>query len=180
MKNYLLRLSTLYLLFILGITQNAQAAEFKDFAVQLSNDDIFDTSTNKFGVKVVADGTYTATAFDDATATFTVNSARWNDKQHGWVNCVFTVKVDGPVKVGLGNCKYGSQDGTIKDAAGNSTALTVGNANCWNSNDIAGTTSYTLYKGIEATTLTITYNGYCPYISVEAVSIGRYCIVCRR
>ena len=169
MKNYLLRLSTLYLLFILGITQNAQAAEFKDFAVQLSNDDIFDTSTNKFGVKVVADGTYTATAFDDATATFTVNSARWNDKQHGWVNCVFTVKVDGPVKVGLGNCKYGSQDGTIKDAAGNSTALTVGNANCWNSNDIAGTTSYTLYKGIEATTLTITYNGYCPYISVEAV-----------
>ena len=169
MKKHLLRLSTLCLLAILGITQKAQAAEFKDFAVQLSDDKVFDTSTNQFGVKVAADGTYSATAFDDATATFTVNSARWNDKQHGWVNCVFTVKVDGPVKVGLGNCQFGSQDGTIKDAAGNTTALTVGKANCWNSNNITETTSYTIYKGTEATTLTITYNGYCPYISVEKV-----------
>ena len=139
-----------------------------DFAVNLTDATIFDTSVNQFGVIVAADGTYTATAFNDETATFTVSSARFNDKDHGWVNCVFTVPVNGPVKVGLGNCQYGAQTGTIVDGAGISTDLTVGNANCWH-NDKVNNISYTLYKGTEPTTLTITYNGYCPFISVEAV-----------
>ena len=142
---------------------------FQNFAVQLTNADVFDTSVNKFGVKVAKDGTYTATAFDDATANFTVNAVRFNDPQHGWVNCEFTIPVPGAVKIGLGNCQYGSQDGTITDAEGNVTALTVGNGNCWNGNDIAGTTSYTIYKGTKATTLTVKYTGYCPFISVETV-----------
>ena len=141
---------------------------FQNFAVQLTNADAFDTKVNKFGVKVAKDGTYTATAFDDATANFTVNAARFNDAQHGWVNCEFTVPVQGPVKVGLGNCQFGAQDGTITDAAGNVTALTVGNANCWHNNTDENI-SYTIYKGTEPTTLTIKYNGYCPFISVEAV-----------
>ena len=148
---------------------DAAGQGFRNFAVQLTNADVFDTSVMKFGVKVAADGTYSATDFADETANFTVSAVRFNDPQHGWVNCTFTVPVDGPVKVGLGNCQYGSQDGTITDAAGNETALTKGNANCWTANDIAGTTSYTIYKGAEPTTLTIYYNGYCPFISVEAV-----------
>ncbi|MBQ9202940.1 MAG: Ig-like domain-containing protein [Prevotella sp.] len=142
---------------------------YRDFAVQLTNADIFATDVNNFGVKVAEDGTYTAVAADDETANFTVSAARFNDAQHGWVNCTFTVPVEGAVKIGLGNCQYGSQDGTITDAEGNVTALTVGNSGCWNANDIAGTTSYTIYKGTAATTLTIKYNGYCPFISVEAV-----------
>ena len=150
---------------LLGMATSATATSFK---VQLTNTDVFDSNTNNFGVKVAADGTYTATAVDDASATFTVKAARWNDKDHGWVNCVFTIPVDGPVKVGLGNCQFGAQDGTIVDAAGNSTALTVGNANCWHNNKDANI-SYTVYKGTAATTLTVTYNGYCPFISVESV-----------
>ena len=150
---------------LLGMATSATATSFK---VQLTNTDVFDSNTNNFGVKVAADGTYTATAVDDASATFTVKAARWNDADHGWVNCVFTIPVDGPVKVGLGNCQFGAQDGTIVDAAGNSTALTVGNANCWHNNKDANI-SYTVYKGTAATTLTVTYNGYCPFISVESV-----------
>ncbi|MBQ2211247.1 MAG: Ig-like domain-containing protein [Prevotella sp.] len=151
---------------LLGMTQSAKA--FTDFKVQLTNADVFDTSKNNFGVKVAADGTYTATTADDATATFTVKAARFNDAQHGWVNCEFTIPVEGPVKIGLGNCQYGSQDGTITDAAGSTTALTVGNANCWH-NNTKENISYTIYKGTAATTLTVKYNGYCPFISVEAV-----------
>ncbi len=147
---------------------NESTAGFRGFAVQLTNADIFDTSVMNFGVKVAEDGSYTATAADDATANFTVKAARFNDKDHGWVNCEFTVPVQGPVKIGLGNCQFGSQDGTITDAAGNVTALTVGNANCWHNNK-AENISYTIYKGTEATTLTIKYNGYCPFISVAAI-----------
>ena len=151
---------------LLGMTQ--PAAAFTDFAVQLTNADVFDTSVNKFGVKVAADGTYSATAFDDATANFTVNSVRFNDGQHGWVNCEFTIPVDGPVKIGLGNCQYGAQTGTITDAAGNVTPLTIGNANCWH-NDQVNNVSYTVYKGTAPTTLTVKYDGYCPFISVQAL-----------
>ncbi len=147
---------------------NEPTAGFRGFAVQLTNADIFDTSVMNFGVKVAEDGSYTATTADDATANFTVKAARFNDKDHGWVNCEFTVPVQGPVKVGLGNCQYGSQDGTITDAAGNVTNLTKGNANCWHNNK-AENISYTIYKGTEATTLTIKYNGYCPFISVAAI-----------
>ena len=140
-----------------------------NFAVQLTNADVFNTSINNFGVKVAEDGTYTATAANDATARFIVNAARFNDAQHGWVNCTFTIPVNGPVKIGLGNCEFGAQDGTITDAAGNVTNLTVGNANCWTANNIEGTTSYTIYKGTKPTTLTVKQNGYCPFISVESV-----------
>ena len=147
---------------------NESTAGFRDFAVQLTNADIFDTSIMNFGVKVAEGGSYTATTANDVTANFTVKAARFNDKDHGWVNCEFTVPVQGPVKIGLGNCQYGSQDGTITDAAGNVTTLTKGNANCWHNNKDENI-SYTIYKGTEATTLTIKYNGYCPFISVAAI-----------
>ena len=147
---------------------NESTAGFRDFAVQLTNADIFGTSVMNFGVKVAEDGSYTATTADDATANFTVKAARFNDKDHGWVNCEFTVPVQGPVKIGLGNCQFGSQEGTITDAAGNVTALTKGNANCWHNNTTENI-SYTIYKGTDPTTLTVKYDGYCPFISVAAV-----------
>ena len=149
-----------------GLAQEA----FADFAVQLTAAPFSDnTSTTSFNVKV--DSSTGAASIVEAgeESTFSFTSARWNDSQHGWVNCVFTIPVNGPVKIGLGNCRFGAQAGTIVDSDNNSTTLTVGNSNCWSSNDIANTTSYTVYKGTSATTLTVTYNGYCPYISVEAV-----------
>ena len=146
----------------------AAATAFKNFAVQLRNADVFDTSNTKYGCKVNTDGTYTATAFDADDVTFTVSSARFNDAQHGWVNCEIKVNVDGPVKVGLGGCQFGSQDGTITDSENNVTNLEVGQT-CWSSSNIETTTAYTVYKGLVPTTLTIKHNGYLPYVSVEAV-----------
>ena len=106
------KLGTLCLLLMVSMLASAI-----DFSVNLTDASIFDISVNQFGVKVAADGTYTATAFDAADATFTVSANRFNDGQHGWVNCVFTVPVEGPVKIELGDCQYGGQNGTIVDAA---------------------------------------------------------------
>ena len=157
----------LLLLGILGMFSGmVGAAEWRDFAVQLTDADVFDTSITKFGVKVAEDGTYSATDFDDATANFTVNSARFKDAQHGWVNCTFTIPVEGPVYIELGDCVFGGQDGTITDAEGNVVELKDGKKGCWH-NDGSVVAAY--YRGLSATTLTITYNGYCPFISAEAV-----------
>ena len=160
------RLVVCLFLAMLGISQNAAA--FTDFAVQLTNSDVFDTSTNQFGVKVASDQTYSATAFDDATATFTVKAARFNDSQHGWVNCVFTIPVEGPVLIKLGDCQFGDQTGTITDADGNVTNLTKSAKQCYHVNPDANVVA-TYYRGLTATTLTVQYNGYCPFISVTAV-----------
>ncbi len=179
MKKQLLRLSVLSMLCMLfgggifaaltKLTSNRAPAEFKDFAVQLTKDGIFNTSTNQFGVKVADDGTYTATTFDDETANFTVSSARWNDGQHGWVNCVFTIPVQGPVLIKLGDCRFGAQTGTIKDAENNVTELTKPAKACWDPNAPDQNVVATYYRGLNPTTLTVTYEGYCPFISVTAV-----------
>ena len=168
MVNKYVRHFVCIVLALLGMSQSAAA--FTDFKVQLTKSDIFDTSINKFGVKVASDGTYSATTFDDATATFTVNAVRFNDAQHGWVNCEFKVPVDGPVLISLGDCRYGSQDGKITDAAGNVTDIKANaTKDCWDPNSPDDKVVKTVYKGTEATTLTINYNGYCPFISVVKV-----------
>ncbi len=170
-KNYFKK-SLWSLLMLMGLTPSAWA--FTDFKVQLTASPFAEnTGTTSFAVHV--DETTGAASIVEATAdnvTFSFTANRWNDAQHGWVNCVFTIPVEGAVKIGLGNCQYGSQDGTIVDKEGTSTDLNVGNSGCWNSSDIAGTTTYSYYAGTSATTLTVTYNGYCPYISVEAIDVA--------
>ncbi len=147
-----------------------QPAGFLDFAVQLTNSSVFDTNVNNFGVKVAEDGTYIATTTDDASASFTVSAARFNDGQHGWVNCTFTVPVEGPVLVKLGDCQFGAQTGTITDGTGAVTELTKPAKKCWDPNAPDQNVVATYYRGLEPTTLTISYTGYCPFISVTAVN----------
>jgi hypothetical protein len=154
------------ILMLLGMTQTAHAA-FQDFAVKMT-DSWVDTSVNTFYVAVAADGTPSVVE-NEADATFKWSAVRWNDGQHGWVNPTITVKVDGPVKVGLGYCKFGAQTASITDAEGNKTEFQVGTTDCWNASNIEGTTTYCIYKGTSPTTLTIYIAGYAPYISVEAV-----------
>ena len=162
-------LTLVFLAVMLGMATNAVA--FTNFEVQLTKTDIFDTNTAKFGVKVAADGSYTATTFDDATANFTVNSVRWNDAQHGWVNCVFTIPVEGPVKIELGDCQFGGQNGTIVDAQGNRTEIKANATKaCWDKNAPHDKVVVAYYTGTSPTTLTVTYNGYCPFIAVTAIN----------
>lgn len=151
--------------------KEAQAeSQWHDFAVNLTDAGIFATDVTKFGVKVADDGSYTATTFDDAAANFTVSSARFNDAQHGWVNCTFTVPVEGPVLVKLGDCRFGDQKGTITDAEGNVTEIKANaSKDCWSPNAPDQNVVATYYRGLNSTTLTIVYNGYCPFISVTAV-----------
>ena len=170
MKQKLFSLFLAVLGLVVGTSVGLAQEAFADFAVQLTAAPFSDnTSTTSFNVKVDSSTGAASIVGVGEESTFSFTSARWHDSQHGWVNCVFTIPVNGPVKIGLGNCKFGAQTGTIVDSDNNSTTLTVGNSNCWSSSDIANTTSYTVYKGTSATTLTVTYNGYCPYISVEAV-----------
>ena len=153
------------------VAEEPQPAEWAwaDFAVQLTDGDIFATDVNNFGVKVAQDGSYTATAADDETANFTVSAARFNDKDHGWVNCTFTMRVNGPVLIRLGDCQYGDQSGTITDVGGNVTEIKANATKaCWH-NDKEKNVVSTYYRGLEPTTLTIVYNGYCPFIAAQAV-----------
>jgi hypothetical protein len=142
---------------------------YRDFAVNLTNADAIPTTSNSFGVKVAEDGTYTAVAADDATANFTVSAVRFNDAQHGWVNCTFTIPVTGPVLIKLGDCQFGAQTGKITDAEGNVTELTKPAKQCWAASKPDENVVATYYRGLNATTLQVTYDGYCPFISVKAI-----------
>ena len=164
--------TTTYQLYLVSFEEKAEEEGYvyRDFAVQLTNADIFDTSVMNFGVKVAEDGTYTATAADDETANFTVSAARFNDAQHGWANCTFTVPVQGAVKIELGDCQYGGQNGTINDAAGNVTDIKANaTKKCWSANAPHENVVVAYYAGTEPTTLTIKYTGYCPFIAVTAI-----------
>ena len=143
---------------------------YRDFAVNLTNADAIPTTSNSFGVKVAADGTYAAVAADDATANFTVKAVRFNDTQHGWVNCVFTIPVEGPVLIKLGDCRYGDQKGSITDGDGNVTEIKANSTkDCWAANNPDANVVATYYRGLNPTTLTVQYDGYCPFISVTAI-----------
>lgn len=147
---------------------SSEKSSFRDFAVNIYDGTIFNTSVMSHGVKVATDGSYSDTSADDADAIFSWTAARYSDAQHGWVNCEFTVPVDGPVKVELGDCAFGAQNGTIVDTNGNTTEIKANASKaCWSATNGKVVTAY--YGGTEKTTLTITYNGYCPFIAVTAV-----------
>ena len=86
MKKQLLRLSTLCMLFILGMTQQARAEGFVDF--EITNADMsgeFDTSKLPEGV---------------------VFSGTKRGDSHGYGNVTLVVPVTGPVKFIIGGCQY--------------------------------------------------------------------------
>jgi len=120
----------------------------------------------EFGVAIADDGTQTRVEPNDPSANVVVKGV-FHDDSHGWTQSQITVKVDGPVIIGVGNCQYGNQDAYYTDAAGNRVDFQTAK-NCWNSNNVAETTTYLKYTG-GPTTLTIHGASYCPYFSVEAV-----------
>lgn len=142
---------------------------WRDFAVRLSDGSV-PTDTKTFGVKVAEDGTYTAVDANDDTANFVFNGGRFNDAQHGWENVNITMKVNGPVLIKLGDCQHGAQTGTITDAAGNVTPLAKAAKKCWDPNAPDQNVVATYYRGLEPTTLTIDFKGYCPFFSATAIA----------
>lgn len=166
MKKQLLRLSTLCLLFILGLTQ---AAAFTDIKADFTNGSFFtaeETSVTTAGLKMNADGTFMRVAADDADANAVI-TGKYHSNDHGIANFSATVKVDGPVKVSMGTCAWGG-DVTIKDATGAVVGTFNTNTGACYHNDKVKNIASTYYKGGSAT-LTISGGSYTPYFAVEAV-----------
>ena len=106
----------------------------------------------------------TRVAADDASAVAVI-SGKYHS-EHGMTYLVVKADVLGPVKISVGQCKFSKSTITVKDADNNVVATKVPAAACWkNSHD---NVTYIYYDG-DATTLTISGMGYCPYIAVEAI-----------
>lgn len=173
MNRNLLRFGLLCLVLLVSVV--TKAGDFRDIKLDLAGGSLFTAdemstqSATSFGVSIATDGSATRVAAD-ATDANAVISCKYHDNQHGVTNFKATVPVTGPVKITMGNCTYGST-ATVKDAQGTTIGtINVKEAgNCWHGNKTTNVTSC-LYKGTEATTLTIEGGGYVPYLAVEAVN----------
>ena len=146
---------------------------WRDIAINLSESSFLEAAEKdeanhprvSLGLAIAEDGTMTRVAADDATANIVLEGCWWNS--HGWSGTTATVKVDGPVKIGIGGCQYAGHTIKVTDAAGNEVAsFAAGGAGCWEGSKADDLISYAYYTG-EATTLTISIPSYCPYIAIE-------------
>lgn len=173
MNRNLLRFGLLCLVLLVSVV--TKAGDFRDIKLDLAGGSLFTAdemstqSATSFGVSIATDGSATRVAADATDANVAI-SCKYHDNQHGVTNFKATVPVTGPVKITMGNCFYGSP-ATVKDAQGTTIGtINVKEAgNCWHGNKTANVTSC-VYKGTEATTLTIEGGGYVPYLAVEAVN----------
>lgn len=146
-------------------------ADFKDFSVQVNNQDgtlltseeiATQGTAFEFGVAVAADGTVSRVAADDASSVATVSGNYHSD--HGATGLKVVVPVDGTVKITVGQCTYSGNAIKVTNSAGTEVVTKTPAKACWK-NDHANITE--LYYTGEATTLTISGMGYCPYVAVE-------------
>ena len=125
-----------------------------------------DGTSYNFGLVADDEGNLTQV---DATADYAniVLDGKYHNS-HGWTGTKATFKVEGPVEVSLGNCYYGSGTATLKNAEGEQVASVslVDKNTCWEQDNSSVVTMK--YTG-EATTLTLEYNSYLPYIGVKAI-----------
>ena len=158
---------------MLGMSQSATAADFKDFSVIVNNQDgtlltaeeqSQGTAVN-FGV-AVANGQVSRVAADDASAVATVSGKYHSD--HGCTNLKVVVPNVTNVKITVGQCTYSGKAIKVTNANGEEVASkTPSSPGCWkndrNNVDV-------LYYTGEATTLTITGMDYCPFVAVNALT----------
>ena len=171
--NKQLRLFVGLFLAMLGMTLSVVAADFQDFSVIVNNkagslltsDEQVQGTAVSFGVAVV-DGVTTRVAVDDASAIATVSGTYHSD--HGCTGLSVVVPVPGSVKITVGQCTYSGNTITVKNSNGETVvSKTPSSPACWKNNTSNVDELY--YTG-EATTLTISGMGYCPYVAVEAVN----------
>ena len=156
--------------------EKAPVSTWKDISIDLTTSDFLEESekdtenrvTVSLGLVVEEDGTLTRVAADNASANIVLDGKYWND--HGWNGFKATVPVEGSVKIGVGSCNYAGQTVTVKNADGDVvTSFVVEKlGNCWKNKKSDDYVAYGYYYG-KATTLTIEYSSYIPYISVEAI-----------
>lgn len=153
---------------------SSEKSSFRDFSVNLvdilTTEQRVEQQAQNMYVAVAEDGTVSQTdAAEVATNVVHLEGTYWND--HGWTNTTATVKVDGPVAITLGRCGYGGGDIIVKNAENETVAqATVAQSSsgndCWSTSKPENATTVKYDGG--ATTLTITYPSYLPYIAVAS------------
>lgn len=154
----------LTMLFMVSIPAMAQ---FKDIKVDLNSllteaEKVAGTEVS-FGIAVADDGT--VTRVEDGEAAVATLSGKYHN-EHGWNNAKMVVAVDGPVKVGFGDCSWGTMISYITPEGGEAIEVAM-TERCYISKQT--NISYGYYAG-EATTLTLTGATYCVYMSVESIA----------
>lgn len=171
MKKNFLRFSLLGILIMLC---GNVFAEFKDFEVIVNNqtgtvltseEQVQGTSV-EFGVAVASDGTLSRVAAGDASSVATISGNYHSD--HGLTGMKVVVPVEGNVTILVGQCTYSGNEIKVTNSAGSLVASKTPAKACWK-NDHNNVTELT-YAG-EATTLTISGMGYCPFIAVKALDV---------
>ena len=149
----------------------AEEATWKDIKVDLAKSTFIQNLTAgtsyKVGLVVNDDETVSAVEATDASADMILDGKYHNE--HGWTGWTATVAVEGPVKVGIGQCSFGGGAATITDGEGKVVQFQVAKNGCYSQVQTAENISYGYYLG-GATTLTIKYSSYTPYLSIEALT----------
>ena len=178
MTNKYLRTFFCLILTLLGMSQSAVAADFKDFSVIVNNqggtlltsEEQVQGTAVEFGVAVATDGTVSRVAKGDASSVATI-SGKFHS-EHGCTNLKVVVPVPGAVKIIVGQCTYSKSAINVTDADGKTVAtLTPSNPACWK-NDKSNVDE--LYYNGGATTLTITGMSYCPFVAERQVNSWQF------
>lgn len=178
MRKDLLRFSLLSMLMMLC---GNVFAEFKDFEVIVNNQEGTMLTSNElvqgtgveFGVSVASDGTVSRVAAGDDSSVATISGNYHSD--HGLTGMKVVVPVEGNVSILVGQCTFSESEIKVTNSAGETVASKTPAKACWK-NDHNNVTELT-YAG-EATTLTISGMGYCPFIAVKALNevIKKYAV----
>lgn len=147
-------------------------AEFRNFQLNLEGEDLLTAEevaakqAVSFGVVVNQNETLTRVDASDSSANCIFSGTYHSN--HGCTGCSLKFKVDGPVRITLGTCQYGTGDATVKDSNGETVVtLNSNNGTCYHGDRTANVVS-AIYKG-GAAELTLSPKNYTPYIAVEAI-----------
>lgn len=146
---------------------------WKDIHLDLTEQGLLTTEeyTNKtpveYGVRIADDGTALRREATDAAANAVISGQYHNN--HGWYYPKLVLQVEGPVRIGVGNCTFAGGEVTVTDDLNNVVSSFVRDKECWQLGKEDHLVSYGYYTG-GATTLTINAPSYVPYISVEKLA----------
>lgn len=94
-----------------------------------------------------------------------VDTVKYKDTQHGYMNTKIVVPVDGAVKFSIGGCGYTNHNAKVTTKAGVVTEIDTKSAGCDNGFGTYEHPATYIYNSEEADTLTFELGDYCPWFS---------------
>lgn len=157
MMKMISRIRALLTLFLLMMGTTMSWAEFKDFAINLTEATAATDNPNKISTAFLpAD---VEQIFYDGDRT-----AKRNGGQHGWEYAAFQFDVDGPVDIIIGCCQHSEVDATVTDTEDNILKE-------WSNTRELGCGGIVTYKYTGGkNTLKVYCGQYCPTIKVQKAS----------